>query len=302
MAAATTLSDHDLLRYNKLGLIPGAKEEEAEFLKRVDYCLHLKEHMATQLGQEISIEMENEVSLELIHQAAPVMRELFDITPHWIPILYTNHHLAPWHGGCAWIFQFTDETPVAAFFQLRRSFATSSHYLWIYDREELMIHESAHVGRMLFDEPKFEEVIAYRASKSKFRRWFGPIIQSSWESVVFILSLLLVIVVDGFFAFSGHEEKGMGWLRLVPLLLLGFGLFRLWRRQRIFSHCLSNLRRILKSPKKANAVIYRLRDEEIIRFSRSSSAEILHYVFENQSLSLRWRLISRAYFTQARVT
>lgn len=295
----TTISDDDLLRYNRMGLIPGPTEDEAEFLKRVDHCLHLKKHMEAQLGEEISMEIENEVSQELLQHAAPMMRELFDIDPHWIPIIFTNHRLAPWHGGCAWIFQFTDETPVAAFFQLRRIFATSSHYLWIYNREELITHESAHVGRMVFEEPKFEELLAYRTAKSSFRRWFGPIIQSSWECAAFILSLALVIIVDLFFVVAGHAEVyyRMSWLKILPILLVGFGVGRLWWRQKIFSKCLSKLKNILKDKKKANAVIYRLRDKEIFNFSRLSPNEIQDYIAENKNLSLRWRAISKSYFS-----
>lgn len=294
-----SISDDDLLTYNRLGLIPGPKEMEADFLKRVDHCLHLKEHMATQLGQQITIEIENEVAQDLIQHAIPTMRELFDIAPDWIPIIFSNHHLAPWHGGCAWIFQFTDETPVAAFFQLRRVFANSSHYLWIYNRDELITHESAHVGRMLFEEPQFEELLAYRSAKSNYRRWFGPIIQSSWETLVFMLSLAFVLLIDFFFSVAGQEElyHKLLWLKTLPILLIGFGIIRLWRKQRKFSDCFKNLNNILQSTQKTHSVIYRLRDKEIFRFSTFSSEEILKYVAENERLSLRWRAISKAYFS-----
>ena len=292
-------SDDDLLRYNRMGLIPGPAEEESEYLRRVDHCLHLKEHMETQLGEDISMEIENEVSQELIQDAAPVMRELFDSVPQWIPIIFTNHRLAPWHGGCAWIFQFTDETPVAAFFQLRRIFATATDYLWIYNREELITHESAHVGRMVYEEPKFEEVLAYRSSRSKFRRWFGPIIESSWESIVFVLSLALVIFVDIFFTVTEHQESyySMHWLKLIPLLFLGLGIGRLWWRQRTFDQCFDNLHDALKDTHKANAVIYRLRDEEIVKFSGFTPSEIQKYAADNKALSLRWHVINKAYFS-----
>lgn len=296
MAEPIKVSDEDLLRYNKLGLIPGPMENEVDFLKRVDHCLHLKENMATQLGQQFAVEIENPVSEELIHNATPVMRELFDIAPHWIPIIFTDHHLAPWHGGCAWIFQFTDDSPVAAFFQLRRVFASSTNYLWIYDRDELITHESAHVGRMVFEEPKFEELLAYRTAKSRFRRWFGPIIQSAWEGFVFIFSLILLLVVDFYFLTRADLNSGILWFKVIPLMLLSFGLIRLWRKQTHFNKCLTNLENILHDKHKANAVIYRLQDQEIIDFSKMSSEDILSYVAENKTLSLRWRVIAAAYF------
>lgn len=291
-----TFSDEDLLRYNKLGLIPGPMENEVDFRKRVIHCLHLKENMEAQLGQEFSIEIENPMTDELIHNATPVMRDLFDIAPSWIPIIFTDHHLAPWHGGCAWIFQFTEDTPVGAFFQLRRVFAYSPRYLWIYHREELITHESAHVGRMVFEEPKFEELLAYRTAKSAFRRWFGPIIQSAWEGFTFIASIVLLLIIDFYFLLDVDHHVSVLWIKLIPLALLLLGLGRLWKKQSQFRGCLKKLQSILQDEQKANAVIYRLQDREIIDFSRMSREEILRYVAHNKTMSLRWHVIAAAYF------
>jgi hypothetical protein len=296
MPVSTTVSDEDLLHYNKLGLIPGPSENEVDFLKRVDHCLHLKENMASHLGQQFAIEIDNPVSEELIHNATPVMCELFDIAPNWVPIIFTDHHLAPWHGGCAWIFQFTDDSPVGAFFQLRRVFASSMHYLWIYDRDELITHESAHVGRMVFEEPRFEELLAYRTAKSRFRRWFGPIIQSAWEGGAFFFSLLIVLLVDIYFFTEQVQNTWILWFKVIPVLLLSLGLVRLWRKQKQFNKCLSNLENILGDKHRADSVIYRLQDQEIINFSKMPSKEILKYVEKNKTLSLRWRAIVAAYF------
>lgn len=294
------LSDDELVYYNKQGIIPGPEENETDFVKRAQHCLTLKEQMTDKLGDELALEMDNLVSSELIQQTAPITRQLFDVVPTWIPVIFSNQRLAPWHGGCAWIFQFTEETPVAAFFQLRRIFAQSSHYLWIYSREELIAHETAHVGRMLFKEPKFEEVLAYRTAKSFFRSWFGPIVQSAWESVLFIISLFLIFLIDIFYIISPYEPHfNMAWIKALPLILIGVGVARLWRRQRQFAQCLKTLQNLLHDPKKTNAVIYRLQDDEIIRIGRMTPNELLEYASVKKTHSLRWRVITHAYFSNS---
>ena len=90
------------------------------------------------------------------------------------------------------------------------------------------------------------------------------------------------------------------WAGIFPIVLLGIALIRLWIRQRIFLRCLKHLTALLKDSRKANAVIYRLQDEEIIAFSKLSKAEIVHYVDEKNSQSLRWHLIDLAYFQRPR--
>ena len=95
-------------------------------------------------------------------------------------MIFSNERLAPWHGGCAWIFQFAEGLPTAALIQLRQVFSRQPTFLGIYHRDELLTHELVHVGRMKFEEPRFEELFAYETSTSAFRRWFGPLIQASW--------------------------------------------------------------------------------------------------------------------------
>lgn len=287
------ISDEQLLNYNKEGLIPGPVEEERDFLKRVEYCLKLKQEMPLLLQNQASDFQIADVSQGFLEKACTISASIYDIAPTWIPFFFSNYKLAPWHGGCAWIFQLNEESPTAAFFQLRKNFYHSSRYL-TYSRDELIVHELSHVGRMLFQEPKFEEVLAYSSSPSRFRRWFGPIIQSSWESTVFVLALCLVIVIDLFFA--GSDQRHLVWIELIPLVLLGLGLVRLWRKQKTFSQCLKNLQELLQSEHKARSVIYRLTDQEINLFSRIALGEIRQYAEEQKTGTLRWRLIHEAYF------
>jgi hypothetical protein len=293
----TKFTDQELLLLNQRGLIPGPSESENDFEKRAEYCLNLKNNFKELLGNEIPEEVDLQLSLPLVEEAAPTTKKLFDICPDWVPVIFSNFKMLPWHGGSAWIFQLTEDSPTAAFFQLRKAFISSKKFLGIYDREELITHESAHIGRMLFNEPKFEELLAYRTSNSSFRRWLGPIVQSSWESLLFVFILILCFFSDLAILLSGYEDPNHStlWIKLIPVILFTIGLGRLSLRHWQFNHCLKKLQKIL-GIEKANAVIYRLQDLEIINFSKMSSEQIKQFFDTSENASLRWKVIRKAYF------
>jgi len=287
------MDEHTLLQLNAQGIIPGPSETEEDFLKRADYCLNLNQKIPELMGDEPSFQSDS-----FFQGPIQITANLFRIAPHWIPVYFSNYSLTPWHGGCAWIFQLSEDTPTAAMFQLRRTFRDSKKYLGIYDRDELISHEMAHVGRMMFEEPKFEEILAYRTSDSRFRRWLGPIVQSSVESMLFVLILLMTFFFDLFLLFMQPEEflKYSLWLKTIPLAVVGFALIRLWMRHRIFSQCWHRLDSLLKKEEFTNGIIYRLTDQEIYQFAKWNNFQISTYI-ENEP-SLRWKLIRKAYTDQ----
>ncbi|NGX41840.1 MAG: hypothetical protein K940chlam7_00114 [Chlamydiae bacterium] len=285
-----------LLDWNQAGLVPGPEESEEDYRKRAEYCLQLKTKLEDELAPFGSEAPANNNTLKGAFQKT---EQLFDIVPEWIPLYFSNYRLTPWHGGCVWIFQIAKDTPTAAFLQLRNAFSTSSSYFNMYDRDELAAHELAHVGRMTFQEPKFEEVLAYRTSPSQFRRWFGPIVKSSWESLLFVLTLFMVFLIDLSYVYTGEYStyRSAMWFKALPLGLLALALGRLWWRQWQFSRCFQKLRGLLPDEKTANAVIYRLTDQEIIAFSKMVPVAIQQFVDDHKEESLRWNLIANAYFS-----
>lgn len=289
------LTNDQLEFFNRQGLIPGPDEPEEEFQRRVEYCFELKKNLPN-LFENVSLE-DIAVGDGCIQQAFPLTKKLFDLVPVWIPLFFSDYKLSPWHGGCAWIFQLSDETSYSAFFQLRQSFRKSTRYLGIYDRNELIAHELTHAARMLFQEPRFEEIIAYQSASSAFRRWFGPIIQTTSESMIFALSLALVLLLEvyAFFTkdFAGMEYSLMA--ALIPLSLFCLGLGRLWNRQRQYGRCLQKLSKLLKNENQGIAMTVRMTDREICAFSNWELAEIQKYIEENRTQSLRWKMISQAY-------
>lgn len=283
--------DVELMEYNAIGLIPGPKETLPEFLKRAKWCLSLREELPKII--EISEEIKSKETIEdetLLYKVKPTTDFLFGMTPTWVPIVFSNHKLPFWQGGCAWIFQFSEITPIGAFFQLRETLKKKAKYLGFYEREELIAHESAHIGRMAFEEPKFEEIIAFQSAKTGFRRFFGPFFGSSNESLWFLLTLFLLVVVMFFI-------PPFIYLCLASVLaLLIVGTLRVVSKQLKFQKCLSTLLKIVKEEQKARAIAFRLTDLEILSFAKFSSEEVLRYVDEEKQNSLRWKLIATIYF------
>lgn len=292
------ISDEELFNWNRRGLIPGPRESEEEFIKRGHYCLSLKESLTHEMQEALPFFKEEPVSDHVMTGAMNTTLELYDIQPLWIPLFFSDYKLLPWHGGCAWIFQHKEDSPTAAFFQLRQAFRNSKTYFGIYSRDELIAHEFSHVGRMLFQEPKFEEILAYRSSHSPFRRRWGALVEAPWESMLFVLVLLIIVCLDVFVLMTGYTQyySTMMWMKLIPLGMLLYAVARLSRRQNRLAKCLSKLTRWLGNEHKANAVLYRLQDEEIQLFSKMKREEMLHYIEENKTKSLRWRLLALAYF------
>lgn len=290
----TNISDAQLLHFNSLGLIPGPDETEESFLARVEYCLHLADH----LPAELPFEKDILPSQSLLETPLAKSKRLYGIQPRWILIFFNNYQLSPWHGGCAWIFQQDDAAPTSSFLQLRKAFLYSSTYLGIYQRDELIVHELAHVGRMVFEEPQFEELLAYRSSQNRWRKHFGPIVRSARESALFVLTLLIVLIADFFSAFNSQPALNaiVFWIKFIPIAMIAFALIRLWRLHSLFDQCFAHLRHILGDEEKANAVVYRLKDSEINYFAKTTPEEIKLYVSQSKDSSLRWRLIYLAYF------
>lgn len=283
-------------KWNAEGLIPGPDESEEAFQERIAFCQNLESNLKDLVGTQLPFQTQDPQSKEILEQALPLTQNLYGIQPRWVPLFFGNYQLAPWHGGCAWIFQLNEQTPTSAFLQLRSTFRHASNFLGIYHRRELIAHELAHVGRMLYQEPQFEEFFAYQSSPSRWRRWLGPIVQSSTESFVFILLLGLIIMTDFALLSIGSKMAAVAWwVKLVPLVLIAWALGRLFFRHRTLKRCLQKLEEVLPSLQ-ARHFLYRLRDHEIKHFSTLLPKQIEKFVQEEGKQSFRWRFLKALYF------
>ena len=290
-------TNEDIQHWNQQGLIPGPEETEIDFTKRTYFCLHLEQALMKQLEVELPFDMKDRAFQAILDEASFKTKELYGIQPTWTPLFFNNYQLAPWHGGCAWIFQLTENAPTAALLQLRAPFRHQPTYLNLYRRDELIAHELSHVGRMMYQEPQFEEILAYRTSCFLWRRWLGPIVQSSKESMFFILILAIIILTDfALMTLNKNEAYQLAvWLKLIPLALVGFALGRLGWRQWQFHRCLHQLAKIYHNSHIAQQVIYRLTDYEIRTFATLSPQQIRSFIQSHQSSSFRWKFLAQNY-------
>lgn len=288
----------ELLRYNQEGFIPGPNEEKKEYLERIEYGISLRNRILETDFHSVTLTKEDvEKQSELLEEAAKITWPSFGITIGWVPVFFSNKKLSPWHGGCAWIFQETKNSPVSALLQLRKVWFDAKKW-WTYQRTELLAHELCHVGRMAFNEPVFEEVLAYRTSPSKFRRYWGPIVQSSVEAMMVLLLFFTIVLIDTTLLIYGNLSLYFAffWLKALPLAVVLWGVFRLIRKQRQFDHCLEKLKQLLLNEHAANAVIYRLTDSEIKMFATYSKDQVYNYLKSNKKESLRHKAIWDGYF------
>lgn len=138
-------------------------------------------------------------------------------------------------------------------------------------RDELLAHEWLHVARMAFEEPRFEEVIAFQTSRTSWRRLLSPLIQSTNE----LLLVALASLATPLMALMGVAHPLLPLLLL--LLFLGVRLsWRHWLWRRTSSRFPLHL-------------AAQLTDREIRRFAFMDREEIWESVEEEPSL--RWRQI-----------
>lgn len=282
------ISEEKSAQWNKLGLVQGPNESDDEYVRRADYCLHLVETLPKEHGEFIPGQVMERADTPLAEEAWQKTRELFDFAPLWAPLFFSNHQLAPWHGGCAWIFQTTESSPLGALFQLRRRFKDHVSFLGLYRREVLLAHEAVHVARMAFQEPKFEELIAYRTSDSGFQKCCGALVETSKEAAVFVLTLFLVVVVNLAGIGMGAIPTWILWLNAIPFAMAIAALVRLYIRQNQYMRCIKVLGAISAKPE---AIACRLSDNEIIEFGKRDPVELKQWIKEQKSL--RWRAVAQ---------
>ena len=79
-------------------------------------------------------------------------------------------------------------------FALRNSFRTSPDYL-VYNRDELIAHESCHAARSpMGNDWQMEEFFAYRTSSRSFRRYMGNCFILKSDALVFLAPAFLVLL------------------------------------------------------------------------------------------------------------
>ncbi len=236
------------------GIIPFPGETTSALLKRTDYLEELSLNPATFFSK-------------IPHSS---FFFLTDKLP-WFLGFYKPRPLPFWIAALTWI------VPTLNGFSVPCLQLPSSSSFLLPSRKEIIDHESVHARRANFNEPRFEELLAYRTSRSRFRRLIGPLFQSTFESSLLLFSLLISL----FFAIFSSA--------LVPALCSSAYLFflggRLFFRQKTLARCLKALS---SSYKNCDQLLTHLTDKEITLIAKKGS------VIRKKSC-LRWRQINALY-------
>ena len=251
-----------LVELNRRGLVPGPDETEATFFARCDRAIPLTEP-----------------------PLSPLSQQLFGTLPDWIEVQYQTKGLRFWEAACTWI----EGNSIRL--QLHPTLLEKKKY-WGYRKEEIIAHEFVHAVRGQFDEPIFEEILAYRTSSSPFRRYWGPLLRTAKESLYAVLALLTCTIAFFF------DPLGLTlWCAAVGLL--GLAIYRLVKAQRTFKRALHHISQLVGLAN-ALAVMLRLTDKEIICFSKMDPEKISAYMIKMAKTHIRWQQIRAAYFESSR--
>ncbi|CCB90151.1 hypothetical protein [Simkania negevensis] len=237
-----------LKELGEAGWIIGPDETVEGFVKRIDI------QMSFSKGNLESIAESSEVMRQI--------RERLHVHPSWIQVRYSNKGLKPWEGAASWIMDYGN------WIQLRTSFKKGS--LLTYQREEVIFHEAIHSLRFTFEEPRFEEIIAYAFTKKRWRRYLGPLFTTPKQAYIFLTTLFLT--------------------PFAPIIPSGYLLWRvgvLIRNQRLFKKALKKIQTLFPKTS-SHAVILRMTDAEIQLFAKQDLKTLEDYI-QFQSDNLRWQ-------------
>lgn len=265
-----------LSTYRKQGFIIGPNETEENFLKRIAICTNPFPQEYFPVSSPTVFNKDQITSLltrniKYQHDRYASLLAAFS----WLPIFLSNYKLPFWIGGAVWICSKTDV--VIPILQLRKHFINPRR-INLYLPEEICMHEAVHAMRTSFEEPKFEEILAYSTSPNCIHKWLGPLFQTSWESTLFLVLLVLGSFGALFF-----------YVAMLPFFIsLAFFILRLYSRHRAMSKCVKNLKSLFSTIDPFTIIIH-LTDQEILRFSKLSQKELSYYI--SRQSCLRWQQI-----------
>lgn len=252
-------SDEDLLDLNRQGIIAGPQELKFSFLSRVQNTLESAPEHPTLFPERL--------------------RELFDINPTHVEVIYSNEGMDVWEAGCTWI-AYNRVT-----IQLRKHLRKAKRWFYLYAKEEILAHEAVHAARVKFSEPMFEEILAYQTSKFGLRRWLGPLFRSPSENYCFLFFMLSGLGLSLWQPFLGVA---------CVLGVVSYFTTRLLIMRSYFSRAKRKIRKMLGVP--PLWVMLRLTDREIRMFASQPIPVLEKYAREQRLESIRWQQIYLAYF------
>ncbi len=243
---------HSSLSCIKLGFWRGPQENEQDFEKRVFALLARSQNFGEHHPHILS--------------ANQILQEVFNFTYPPDYIYFSNEGLSFWEGAALWIEESNQITMPLV--QLRKSFRCGS-FLG-YTTAEVLAHELVHAARIAFNDPKYEEMIAYKTASRRWRAYFGPMFESYQETVWFLVIGALSLSISLFF-FP---------VIFLPFLMTFIYVYRLIKKHLQFERAQNKLTPFLKGSRQELALMARLSDKEIDYLSECSLDCVLTFFVE----------------------
>jgi hypothetical protein len=279
-----------------LGLLLGADESLEEYVGRLRSLQANIGKMDEELAatgaytvEDITVERGQRIPQDLFAGPQQTTEALYSFRIDWVPGFFITP-LGLLFGGCAFYF-FPD---FFALFIIRRSFANREKWL-IYRRSELLAHELCHIARIGLGSLEFEETFAYQTSASRFRRFFGGIFRSAWDSYLFLGSAALILLgrLLQIVRFPALPQWPF-WAPFVACLVFEVG------RQTLSMRRLDQARATVSAicPDQGLALLFRCADEDIHALAgMDSAAEATAWIDRRCEDSWRWRLIRHRFLS-----
>ena len=155
-----------------------------------------------------------------------------------------------------------------------------------------------HAVRCCYDKSKYEEMFAYMTANSFFRKFLGPIIESSKEVLIFLILIFSTIFCQSLYTFFDNKffYYYFCFFSFLSFSTISFGLFRLFFKRIKLFKSYKKIKKLGFDKKKAMAILFRLTDGEISNFSKIKKEQILKYFELNKNSSLRLKAIYLSYF------
>lgn len=190
---------------------------------------------------------------------------LFRARPDWVEVQIKKQGLAPWEAAATWIHTEAHQ-PRSVCIQLKSETPPRG-----YTFEEILSHELVHATRVAFEEPRFEEILAFQTSKKRWRRYLGPLFNSPRDVLTFGLCMLLVwglYLIECFCDQELYADKAIA----LPLLFLTYLTLRLVRSQHLFSRARRSAERCV-GKERALGLLLRLSDADILTLAATTPSD-----------------------------
>lgn len=250
--------------WNKQGIFIRPTESESEYYSRTE-----------------KIPIYNSISAETS------LLLVYDFTPQWIEVSYSNKGIYFFEAGCSWIEERDNREHIHI--QLKTHFQNHDYLFGLYSKEEVLTHEYVHAARFQFSDSKYDEHFCYYLSKGhgllgNIRAFLGPLFQSHYELIALAIFLTLA-------AFAQFLHPGISIISLIlPIAFLSVTLARLLIRWRKWLGCKKNLSDLFSNPL---FIMLRLTDEELELFAKSTSRKIRSWIVDQTSF--RWITLQSIY-------